>query len=375
MKRKIALAIFVVLLILGGLAGVKALQIKKLMASGKSYAQPPEAVSAVVVEERKWPDTLTSIGSIAAVQGVTITPEISGTIREIAFEPGAIVAKDDILVRLDVSSEEAQLRSLEAQTELAKLNLDRMRNLRKESTVSQSDLDTADATFKQNQANADNVRATIAKKVLRAPFAGQLGIRQVNLGQYVDAGRSIVSLQALDPVYANFSLPQQEVARIKTGHCVRLTLDAYAGRTFEGALTAINPDLDPSTRSVTVQATFTNADRALRPGMFCKVEVVLPEVRTVLAIPATAVLSVPYGDSAYVIEPASGKDGKTGLTVRQQFVKVGRARGDFIAIQAGLKPGERVVSAGLFKLRNGMSVAESKSVAPKNEENPTPPDN
>ena len=332
-------------------------------------------VSAVVAQERKWPDTLTSIGSIAAVQGVTITPEIAGTIREIAFEPGAIVAKDDVLVRLDISSEEAQLRSLEAQTELAKLNLDRMRNLRKESTVSQSDLDTADATFKQDQANADNVRATIAKKVLRAPFAGQLGIRQVNLGQYVDSGKALVSLQALDPVYANFSLPQQEVARIKTGNCVRLTLDAYAGRTFEGALTAINPDLDPSTRSVTVQATFTNADRALRPGMFCKVEVVLPEVRTVLAIPATAVLSVPYGDSAYVIEPASGKDGQTGLTVRQQFVKVGRARGDFIVIEAGLKPGERVVSAGLFKLRNGMSVAESKSPAPKNEENPTPPDN
>jgi membrane fusion protein (multidrug efflux system) len=374
MKSKIALAIVVVLLVLGGLAGVKALQVKKLMAAGKSYAQQPEMVSAFVTREEKWPDTLTSIGSITAVQGVTVAPEIAGTIREIAFEPGAIVAKDDLLVRLDISVEDAQLRSLEAQTELSKLNLDRVRNLRKESMVSQSDLDTADAAFKQNQANADTIRATIAKKTLRAPFAGQLGIRQVNLGQYVDAGKPIVSLQALDPVYANFSLPQQEVARLKTGTRVCLTLDAYAGRTFEGTLTAINPDLDESRRTLTLQATYTNADRALRPGMFCKVEVVLPVARSVLAIPATAVLSVPYGDSVYVIEPASGQDHKSGLTVRQQFVKVGRARGDFIAVETGLKPGERIVSAGLFKLRNGMSVAENNALAPKNEANPTPPD-
>jgi membrane fusion protein, multidrug efflux system len=373
MKRKIALAIFVVLLIFGGLAGVKALQVKKLMAAGKSYVQSPEIVSAFVTREEKWPDTLTAIGSIAAVQGVTVTPEIAGTIQQIAFESGAIVAKNDLLVRMDISSEEAQLRSLEAQTELSKLNRDRMRNLRQESTVSQSDLDTAESQFKQNQANADAIRATIAKKTLRAPFAGQLGIRQVNLGQYVDPGKSVVSLQALDPVFANFSLPQQEVARLKTGTRVRLTIDAYAGRSFEGTLTAINPDLDQASRSVTLQATYTNADRALRPGMFCKVEVVLPETRDVLIIPATAVLSVPYGDSVYVIE--SGKDGKSGLTVRQQFVKVGRARGDFITIELGLKPGERIVSAGLFKLRTGMSVAENNTLAPKNEEHPTPPDN
>ncbi len=375
MKSKIALAIFVLLLVFGGLAGIKALQAKKLMAAGKSYQEPPEPVSVVVIREEQWPDTLTSIGSIAAVQGVTVTPEIAGTIREIGFESGAIVPKGAVLVRMDISSEEAQLRSLEAQTELSKLNLDRIRNLRKEAMVSQSDLDTADAAFRQNQANADTMRATIAKKTLSAPFAGQVGIRQVNLGQYVDSGRPIVSLQALDPVYVNFSLPQQEVARLKTGTRVRLSIDAYAGRAFEGALTAINPDLNQSTRTVTLQATYTNADGALRPGMFCKVTVVLPETRGVLAIPATAVLCVPYGDSVYVVEPASGRDGKSGLAVRQQFVKVGRARGDFVAVETGLKPGERIVSAGLFKLRNGMSVAENNTLAANYQENPTPPDN
>jgi membrane fusion protein (multidrug efflux system) len=375
MKSKIAFAIFIVLVVFGGLAGTKALQIRKLMAAGKSFSQPPETVSAIVAKEEKWQETLTAIGSIVAVQGVMVTPEIAGTVREIAFESGAIVAKDDLLVRLDISSEEAQLRSLEAQTDLAKLNLDRMSNLRKESTVSQSDLDTADAAFKQNQANADNLRAIIAKKTLRAPFAGQVGIRQINQGQYVDAGKPVVSLQALDPVYANFSLPQQDMGLLKTGMCVRLRTDAYAGRTFEGKLTAINPDLDSSTRSVTLQATYTNADRSLRPGMFCKVEVVLPEEHSVLVIPATALLSVPYGDSVYVIEAASGKDGKNGQVVRQQFVKAGRTRGDFVTIETGLKPNERIVSSGLFKLRNGMPVAESNAMSPKSEQNPVLPDN
>ena len=223
------------LLVLGGLAGVKALQFKKLMAAGKSFAPPPETVSSAVVREEKWQGTLTAIGSITAVQGVTVTPEIPGIIREIAFESGAVVSKGDLLVRLDTSLEEAQLRALEAQEELARLNLARERTLRSQNMVSQSELDTAEATLKQNQGNADAIRATIQKKTIRAPFAGRLGIRLVNLGQYLDTGKPIVSLQSLTPVYADFSLPQQELARLKTG-MTRARDDRHLSRA--GSLTA-----------------------------------------------------------------------------------------------------------------------------------------
>jgi membrane fusion protein (multidrug efflux system) len=375
MIRKISLAVFVVLLVLGGLAGVKALQIKKLMDSGKSYAEPPESVSSVVVREEKWQDTLTAIGSVMAVQGVTVSPEIPGIIREISFESGAVVSQGDLLVRLDTSLEEAQLRALKAQEELAQLNLNRERTLHSQNMVSQAELDAAESTLKQTQGNADAIRATIEKKTIRAPFAGRLGIRLVNLGQYIDTGKPIVSLQSLTPIYADFSLPQQELARLKTGMRVRVTTDTYPDRQFEGTLTAINPDLDQSTRSVGLQATFTNSDQLLRPGMFARVEVLLPEEQPVVVIPATSVLSAPYGDSVYVIEPKPGKDNaKSGLAVRQQFIRTGRTRGDFVSVGSGLKVGERIVSAGIFKLRNGMGVTENNNLSPKNEAAPRPSD-
>jgi membrane fusion protein (multidrug efflux system) len=375
MIRKILIAVFIVVVVVGGLAGVKALQIKKLIDSGKDFAPPPESVSTAVVREDKWQGTLTAIGSIMAVQGVTITPEIPGLIRDITFESGAVVAKGDLLVRLDTSLEEAQLRALEAQEELAKLNLTRERTLRGQNMVSQAELDAAESTLKQTQGNADAVRATIQKKTIRAPFAGSLGIRLVNLGQYIDTGKPIVSLQSLTPVYADFSLPQQELARLKTGMTVRVTTDAYPGRKFEGKLTAINPDLDQSTRSVGLQATLDNPDHSLRPGMFARVEVLLPEEQPVLVIPAPAVLSAPYGDSVYVIESKPGKDpAKSQLVVRQQFIRAGQARGDFVSVESGLKAGERIVSAGIFKLRNGMAVIESNELAPKAEVAPRPSD-
>jgi membrane fusion protein (multidrug efflux system) len=375
MIRKILIAVFVVLLVVGTLAGVKTLQIRKLMAGGKSFAAPPESVSTVVAREEKWQGTLTAIGSVTAVQGVTVTPEIAGLVREIAFESGAVVSTSNLLVRLDTSAEEAQLRALEAQEELARINLARERTLRTQNLVPQSELDIAESTLKQTQGNADNIRATIEKKTIRAPFAGRLGIRLVNLGQYLDTGKPIVSLQSLTPVYAEFSLPQQELARLKTGMRVHVTTDAYPGRTFEGKLTAINPDLDAQTRSVGLQATFENPEQLLRPGMFARVEVLLPEEQTVLAVPATSVLSAPYGDSVYVVESKPGQDkGKPGLAVRQQFIRTGTARGDFVSVESGLKPGERIVSAGIFKLRNGMSAVENNDLAPKNDLAPNPPD-
>lgn len=375
MKTKIVAAIFVVVLVLGALVGVKALQINKLIAAGKAFVPPPETVSATVVREEKWQGTLGAIGSVTAVQGVSITPEIAGVVREIAFESGAVVAKGDLLVRLDTSSEEAQLRSLEAQLDLDRISLGRMRKLRAENTVSQSELDSAESVFKQHQGNADVIRATIEKKTIRAPFAGRLGIRQINLGQYLDTGKPIVSLQALAMVYADFSLPQQELAKLKTGMRVRLSTDAYPGRPFEGTLTTINPGLDQATRTVGLQATLDNPDQLLRPGMFARVEVLLPEDKAVQVIPETAVLSAPYGDSVYVIESRpAGTNGPAGLVVRQQLIRTGPARGDFVSVESGLKVGERIVSSGIFKLRNGMSVVENNTLVPKSTNAPRPAD-
>jgi membrane fusion protein (multidrug efflux system) len=375
MIRKIAIAVFLVVLVVAGLAGVKTLQFRKLIAAGKSYAPPPESVSSAPVREEKWQSTLSAIGSVTAAQGVTVTPEIAGTVHEIAFESGAVVAKGDLLVRLDTSSEEAQLRALEAQEELARLNLARDRSLRDQKMISQSQLDATEATLKQTHGNADAIRAVIAKKTIRAPFAGRLGLRLINLGQYLEAGKPIVSLQSLTPVYADFSLPQQELARLKTGMTVRVTTDAYPDREFDGTLFAINPDLDPQTRSVGLRAVFDNPDQSLRPGMFVRVEVLLPDEQPVLAIPATAVLSAPYGDSVYVIEPSPGNtNAQPELVVRQQFIRTGRARGDFVSVESGLKPGQRVVSSGIFKLRNGMSVIENNDLAPKVNLAPRPAD-
>ena len=375
MKRKIILAVIIVVAVFAGLAGVKALQIKKLIAFGAAFVPPPESVSAAVAREEKWQGFISSIGTINAVQGVTVTPDIPGQVREIAFESGAAVAKGDLLVRLDTSAEESQLAAMEAQVGLARSNLARVRTLRTDGNVAQADLDAAEAAVKQYEANANTIRATIEKKTIRAPFAGRLGIRQINLGQYMDTGKPIVSLQSLAPVYADFSLPQQELAKLKTGMRVRLVSDTYPGQRFEGVLTAINPDLDAVTRSVGLQATFDNADERLRPGMFARVEVLLPEEQNVLVIPATSVLSAPFGDSVYLIETQPAKDGAAAhLVVRQQFIRTGTVRGDFVSVESGLKPGDRVVSSGMFKLRNGLTVVENNELSPKSTQTPNPAD-
>ncbi len=375
MRLKVGIAIVIVIGALVALGGIKFLQFQTLMAAGKSFAQPPETVSSAVVKEEKWQATLSAIGSVTAAQGVTVTTEVAGLIRDITFESGAVVAKGDLLLRLDTSSEDAQLRAIKAQVDLARINLERSKKLREENMVPQADLDTAEATMKQSQANADAIQAVIDKKTIRAPFAGRLGIRQVNLGQYLDAGKPIVSLQSLTPIYADFSLPQQELARLKTGLRVRLAIDAFPDRQFEGELTAINPDLDSSTRSVGLRATFENADASLRPGMYTRVEVLLPEESNVLVIPLTSVLNDPYGESVYVIESNTTVPGATpSLTVRRQIVRTGRTRGDFITVEAGLKAGEKIASSGVFKLRPGMSVSENNEITPKSSTSPHPAD-
>ncbi len=375
MSKKIIVAAVLLLTVCGALAGVKALQISAMVRAGKSFSIPPETVSSAVVREERWGASLPAVGSITAVQGVVLRAELSGTVSQIAFESGAIARKGQVLVQLDVSSEEAQLRSAEAQSELARQNVARSRELRAKDYVPQSDLDSAEAAVKESAAQADNIRALIAKKTIRAPFAGRLGIRSVNLGQYVNAGDPIVSLQSLDPVYADFTLPEQELGHIRTGMPVRVATDAAPGRTFAGALTAVNPDVDATTRNVRLQATLPNADGELRPGMFARVEVVLPQAAPVLVVPATAVLHAPYGDSVCVItEARDEKTGRTAKQVRMTTVRLGEMRGDFVAVTQGLEAGQTVASSGVFKLRNGAPVVIDNTLAPSPETNPKPAD-
>ncbi|HEV2692047.1 MAG TPA: efflux RND transporter periplasmic adaptor subunit [Verrucomicrobiae bacterium] len=372
MKRIIFIVIAIVLIIFVALAGTKFLQIKTMIGFGKTFQMPPETVSSALAHEENWTETLSAIGSINAEQGVTVAPEIAGTVSEIDFESGANVNKGDLLLKMDTSSEDAQLRSLTAQSDLMKLTADRTRKLHTDGTASQSEVDQADANFKQADANADNIRAVIAKKTIRAPFTGQLGIRLVNLGEQIAVGKGIVSLQALSPVFADFTLPQQDLEKVSTGLATKVVSDTFPDKTFEGEVAAINPDLDAATRSVRLRAKIPNTDKFLRPGMFVRAQVVLPGDQKVLVIPATALLSAPYGDSVFVID-SKVDAGKTNLIVQQKFIRTGRTQGDFVSVQSGLNVGDKVVTAGLFKLRNGMAVVENNDIVPKSSDTPTPP--
>jgi membrane fusion protein (multidrug efflux system) len=373
MKKKIIIAIIGLVVLTGIIGGIKALQISFMISQKR---QPlPEIVTTTAAHTETWETVLTSVASLVAVQGVMVSAELSGKVVSIAFEPGTMVKAGDLLVQQDISAETAQLRSAEATVALTKITLERARKLLSQKTSSQAEYDNADAQYKQALGQADNIRALIAKKTIRAPFAGELGIRLVNLGQILSAGDAIVSLQALDPIFVNFSLPQQQLARIKTGLTVRVKTDALPGQVVEGTITAINPEVEKATRNIVVQATVKNTQQRLRPGMFATATVVLPEQQTVLAIPVTAVLNAPYSDSVFIVEDDKNeKNSPPARVVRQQFVRLGERRGDFVAVTSGLKEGETVVSTGAFKLRNGQAVTIDNTLAPAFKIAPTPKD-
>ena len=373
MTKKIVLTLVLVLVLVGALAGIKGLQFKTMFEQGANFAPPPETVTTAEVKPDTWQSTLTAVGSVAAVQGVMIGAEMSGTVKNIAFESGATVRAGELLVELDSSVEQAQLRSALASADLARLNLERARELREKKMMSQADLDSAEAQAKQANAQIDNIRAVIAKKTIRAPFAGRTGIRQVNLGQFLDNGAAIVTLQSLDPVYVDFALPQQNLAQLGAGMAVRVTTDAFPGQSFEGKLTAINPEVDAVPRNVRLQATLANPAGKLRPGMYVNVAAVLPQMERVLMIPATAVLYAPYGDSVFVVEDKKDeKTGATGKVLNQRFVRLGKARGDFVVVTSGLEVDQTIVTTGVFKLRNGMSVVIDNKLAPSFQLAPRP---
>jgi len=376
MKKRIIFAILGLIVLIAALGGIKVLQIGRMIAQGKQFAPPPETVTTAVAQQDTWESLLTSVGSLEAFQGVTVTAELTGKVVQIAFKPGTMVAVGDLLVQQDISSEEAQLRAAEATAALTRLNLERSRELLARKMISQSELDNSQANFKQAAAQSDTIRAAIAKKTIRAPFAGRLGIRLVNLGQILNAGDAIVSLQALDPIFVDFLLPQQQLAQLKPGLTVRVASDALPGQVITGKITAVNPQVDAATRNIRVQATLANPDERLRPGMFANVTVVLPAQEKLLTIPATAVLYAPYSDSVFVVEEKRDeKSGSPGKVVRQQFVRLGEKRGDFVAIASGLKERETIVSTGVFKLRNGQAVVVDNTLAPEFKLAPKPEDN
>jgi membrane fusion protein (multidrug efflux system) len=359
----------------GILGVVKVRQIQVAIAQASSFQPPPEAVTTIPARQEQWPTTLDAIGTVAAVQGVTVSADLPGVVEAITFDSGRTVAAGDVLVRLDARQEQAQLAAAEAQRDLARLNLDRMQGLVEQGIVARADHDRATAEHKQAVARVGEIRATIERKQIRAPFAGVLGIRQVNLGQYLNAGNPVVPLQSLNPIYVNFAVPQQRVGEMRTDGEVGVSAEGLSGGELAGHISAVDSVADPATRNVQVQATLANPDGRLRPGMFVQVRVRIGGTSPVLALPASAISYAPYGDSVFVVGDLEGPSGATYRGVRQQFVKLGGTRGDQVAVVSGLKPGEEVVTSGAFKLRSGAAVLVDNSVQPGNSLAPRPEDN
>lgn len=374
MAKRMILMLAVTAVVIVSLGYFKTRQIQAAV-KASSFQPPPEAVTTVVVHEQTWPSTLSVVGTMAAVHGVTVSADLPGTVDQINFESGRAVQQGDILVELDTRQERAQLAAMEATRDLNKINYDRYQQLNKEGVISRMDYDKAVADQKQAEANVAEIRSSIDRKTIRAPFSGVLGIRQVNLGQYLAAGGPIVALQSVNPIYVNFNVPQENVGRVHVGENVKLTADNLPGTTFTGRVNALDSVVDPSTRNIQVQATVANPQGRLHPGMFVQVEVNVGASRSVLPLPASAINYAPFGDSVYVLADLKGPDGKTYRGVSQEFVKLQGSRGDQVGVVSGLKPGDEVVSSGVFKLRNGAAVVVNNTVQPENNPAPKPEDN
>jgi membrane fusion protein (multidrug efflux system) len=296
----------------------------------------------------------------------------------VAFDSGRAVRQGEVLVELDTRQERAQMAAAEAQRDLARTNFDRMQGLLNDNVISRAEYDSATAADKQTEARVGEIRATMQRKRITAPFAGILGIRQVNVGQYLSSGDPIVQLQSLNPIYVNFDVPQQATSDMRYGRQVRIVSaegSGVSGAEFHGRITAIDSVVNSETRNIQVQATLANPEGSLRPGMFVQAEVVLGDGRQVIALPATAVSYAPYGDSVYVVANLKGPNGESYRGVRQQFVKLEGSRGDQVGIVSGVKPGDEVVTSGVFKLRNAAAVLVNNKVQPGNDPAPKPEDN
>jgi membrane fusion protein (multidrug efflux system) len=372
MAKRMIVTLGVTLAIVGALGFVKFKQIQTAIAQGAAFQPPPEAVTTIVAKEEQWPSTLSVIGTMAAVQGVTVSADLPGTVEKIFFQSGQSVRVGEVLAVLDTRQEQAQLATIEAERQLAHVTFDRMQGLLNERVISRAEFDRATADYRQSDARAGEIRATVQRKTIRAPFSGILGLRQVNLGQYLAGGEALVTLQSLSPIYVNFGVPQQTAGQIPVGRTVRLTTDDPGGATWTGRVTAIDSLVDETTRNIKVQATLANPDGKLRPGMFVRTEVTLGPPQAVLALPASAISYAPYGDSVFVVSDLKDDNGRSYRGVRQQVVTLGPARGDQIAVLSGLKAGDEVVTSGVFKLRNGAAVQINNTVRPANSPAPKP---
>ncbi len=374
MAKRMILMLVVMAALLGGLGFAKFRQVETAIAQGASFQPPPTAVTTVVAQKETWPSTLSVIGTAAAIEGVTVSADLPGTIDKIHFESGQWVHEGDILVELDTRQERAQLANLEAQRDLAKINFGRAQELVKAGVISKSEYDNATAQQKATEAQVGDIRAAIARKTIHAPFSGLLGIRQVSLGQYLAAGQSIVPLQSLSPIYVNFGVPQQETPKVVPGHVLRVTNGDLPGMAFTGRITALDSVINEQTRNIQVQATITNKDNKLRPGMYVQVQLPLGQPRQVVPLPASAINYAPYGDSVFIVAEMKDAKGNTYRGVRQQVVKVEGSRGDQVAIISGINPGDEVVSSGVFRLRNGAPIQVNNTVKPGNNTSPKPED-
>ena len=374
MAKRMSLMLGVVVLLIAGLGFVKFKQVQTAIQAGASFQPPPDAVTSIVARQEQWPGTLAAIGTVEAVHGVTVSADLPGTVAKITFESGQYVHEGDVLVELDTRQERAQLAALEAQRDLAKVTYGREEQLASAGVISRSEYDQAAAQQKATEANVAETRATIERKTIRAPFSGILGIRKVNLGQYLAGGAPIVSLQSLNPVYVDFGVPQQELGRLKIGQALRVTTEQISGAVFTGRVNALDSVVDEATRNVQVQATLPSPEGRLRPGMFAQVELGVGESRNVIPLPASAISYAPYGDSVFVITDMKDPKGNAYRGVRQQFVKIEGSKGDQVAVISGLKPGDEVVTSGVFKLRNGSAVQVNNTVQPENNPAPKPED-
>ena len=369
-KRMIGM-LAVTLALVAALGFVKFKQIQTAIAQGAAFQPPPEAVTTIVASEEAWTSTLNAIGTVAAVRGVTIAADLPGTVEKIAFDSGQSVREGDVLALLDTRQERAQLAAADAQRDLARVNFERLQGLLNERVISRAEFDRATAEQRQADGRVGEIRTAIDRKTIKAPFSGVLGLRHVNLGQYLSAGDALVTLQALNPIYVNFGVPQQAAGQMRPGRSVRITVGEEPGVAMTGRVTALDSVVDEATRNVQVQATFANPNGLLRPGMFVQTEAVSGAGSTLVSLPASAVSYAPFGDSVFVVTDIKSEKG-TYRGVRQQFVKLGATRGDQIAIVSGVKKGDEVVTSGTFKLRNGAAVLVNNKVRPGNNPKPKP---
>lgn len=361
-------------LLLAVLVGFKVMQVKSAAAMGAKMAPPPAAVTTSIARAETWQPVLSAVGSMRAVNGVLVSTDLAGIVSGIAFDSGREIKKGELLVKLDTRQEEAQLHSAEAKRELARLGLQRQRDLIAKRAVAQSDLDAAESEFRQSDSAVSEAEALIARKTIVAPFDGQVGIRQVDLGQYLNPGAPIAPLQSIDPIYVEFALPQQKLGEVAIGKKLVVRVDGMPGREFPGEVSALDSKVDESTRNITVQGTVRNPEHNLRPGMYVNVDVLLPPQEGVVSIPASAIKYAPYSDSVFVIKDGKTPGGRPDKEVVQQVVHLGASRGDMVAVLSGLHPGDEVVTSAVFKLHGHDPVTVNNSVQPGEETNPNPPD-